>query len=111
MRSRAGLVAAVLALVVAGCGGSGASASPSATPVSSSPPVQTSAAPVATPAPTPVASAATASGTTYVVKKGDTLYGIATRHKVTVKAILAANPDIKDPNFIKIGQKLVIPAP
>ncbi len=110
MRSKVGLATVVAALVLAGCGGSGASPSPSAVPSASAPVVEPSAAPVATPAPTPVATPA-ATSTTYTVKKGDTLYGIAKTYHVTVKAIEAANPDIKDPNFIKIGQKLVIPAP
>lgn len=110
MRYRAGLVA-VLALVLAGCGGSGASPSASAAaPSSSAAPVEASAPPIATPAPTPAPTPA-AGTITYTVKKGDTLYAIAEKYKVTVKAIEAANPDLKDPNFIKIGQKLVIPAP
>jgi LysM repeat protein len=47
----------------------------------------------------------------YVVKKGDTLYAIAIRHKVTLEALLAANPTITHPNFVKIGQRILIPAP
>jgi LysM repeat protein len=47
--------------------------------------------------------------TTYTVKKGDTLSGIAAKYKVTVDDLLAANPDFKDPNSLQIGDKIVIP--
>ncbi|MBS4008418.1 MAG: DUF3794 domain-containing protein [Clostridium sp.] len=49
--------------------------------------------------------------TVYVVQKGDTLFKIAARFSTTVAAILSANPDIKDPNLIFPGQKILIPAP
>ncbi|HDN80293.1 MAG TPA: LysM peptidoglycan-binding domain-containing protein, partial [Chloroflexi bacterium] len=44
----------------------------------------------------------------YVVQGGDTLWSIATRFNTTVEAIMAANRII-NPNFIYVGQKLVIP--
>ena len=47
----------------------------------------------------------------YVVQKGDTLFKIAQRFGTTVEAILKANPEIKDPNLIFVGQKILIPAP
>ena len=51
------------------------------------------------------------SGTSdYVVKSGDTFSSIATRNNTTVKAIEAANPGV-DSRRLKIGQKLVLPAP
>ena len=61
---------------------------------------------------TPAASPTTApSGpTTHVVVRGETLSGIASRYGVTVDAILAAN-NLKDKNYITIGQRLIIPAP
>jgi len=49
--------------------------------------------------------------TVYVVQKSDTLFKIAIRFNTTVAAILAANPEIKDPNLIFPGQKILIPAP
>jgi LysM repeat protein len=52
---------------------------------------------------------ATGSGETYVVKSGDTLTKIATAHGVSLKALKAANPNV-DPNHIKVGLKLNIPA-
>lgn len=45
----------------------------------------------------------------YVVILGDTLSEIADRFGVTVAAILAANPDITDPDLIEAGQIIWIP--
>jgi LysM repeat protein len=47
-------------------------------------------------------------GTEYVVVKGDSLWKIAKKNSVTIKAIEAANPGI-DPARLKVGQKLTIP--
>lgn len=46
----------------------------------------------------------------YVVRKGDTLSGIAKRFAVTLRNILAANPQIKDPSLIHVGDAIKIPA-
>lgn len=43
------------------------------------------------------------------VRKGDTLWGIAKRHGVTLAALTAANPQIKNPNLIYPGDKVRIP--
>ena len=65
------------------------------------------------PMPAPVrvapAEAPAVGGETYVVKKGDTLYGIARRYGLKAKDLQEAN-NIPNPNRIKIGQKLIIPA-
>jgi LysM repeat protein len=45
-----------------------------------------------------------------VVKKGDTLSGIAAANNTTVAKIVAANPQITNPNLIKPGQVITIPA-
>lgn len=45
----------------------------------------------------------------YVVQPGDTLFRIGRRFGVTVGAILAANPQITDPNVIFVGQIINIP--
>lgn len=45
----------------------------------------------------------------YVVKSGDRLSKIAQSYNTTVKAIQAINPDITDPNKIKVGQVIKIP--
>lgn len=65
-------------------------------------------APAPSPAPAPVNPAAPAAGT-YTVKPGDTLSGIAAAHKVSLAAIIAANPQIKDPNRIWAGDVVNIP--
>ena len=48
---------------------------------------------------------------TYVVAKGDTFSKIARRFGVTVEELLAANPSLKNPNKISIGDGIVIPTP
>lgn len=45
----------------------------------------------------------------YTVVRGDTLWGIANRYGVTLSALLAANPQIKNPNYIVVGDRVVIP--
>lgn len=47
----------------------------------------------------------------YIVQRGDTLSAIARRFNTTVSAILAANPEITDPNVIFPGQVIIIPSP
>ncbi len=47
--------------------------------------------------------------TVHVVQWGETLSLIASRYGVTVEAIMAAN-DLTDPNFVTVGQRLIIPA-
>lgn len=47
---------------------------------------------------------------TYTVKKGDSLWSIARSHKVSLKDLIAANPQIKNPNLIYPGQKITIPS-
>jgi LysM repeat protein len=50
-----------------------------------------------------------ASGKTYVVKKGDSIFRIASHYKVDQKALMRVN-SITDPRKMKIGMKLMIPA-
>ena len=47
--------------------------------------------------------------TEYTVKKGDTLSAIAKKYNTTVDALLKANPQITNPNLIKVGQVIKIP--
>lgn len=47
---------------------------------------------------------------TYIVQPGDTLSSIAQQYGVTVQAIVAAN-NLANPNFITVGQELIIPDP
>ncbi|MFN3335663.1 MAG: LysM peptidoglycan-binding domain-containing protein, partial [Caldilinea sp.] len=45
----------------------------------------------------------------YVVQAGDTLAGIAAKHKTTVQALLTAN-GLPNPNFVWVGQRLRVRA-
>lgn len=78
------------------------------------PPPAPAAAPMAAPEPAPAAAAApaaspeaspAATGGTYVVVAGDTLYRIATKHGVKPKDLARWN-GIKDPRRLRVGQKL-----
>ena len=55
------------------------------------------------------AAAESAAAETYTVRKGDTLWGIAKRYDVTLAALIAANSQIKNPNLIYPGDKVLIP--
>lgn len=46
---------------------------------------------------------------TYTVKSGDTMWKIASKYQVGTSEIIAANPQIKNPDLIYPGQKLTIP--
>ena len=43
------------------------------------------------------------------VVSGDTLWGIAQRYDVALEELLRANPGIKNPNLIRVGDRVVIP--
>ena len=45
----------------------------------------------------------------HTVKKGDTLFNIASKNNTTVDAIMKLNPIIKNPNLINVGWVLEIP--
>ena len=47
-------------------------------------------------------------GSTYTVKRGDTLWGIAKKFGVTVSAVVNAN-NIRNPNLIYVGEVFIIP--
>jgi LysM repeat protein len=81
--------------------GGGSATRPSASPSSASAP-SASVTPTEPPAPTPVVS---------TITKGDTLSKIAAANGITIEELLAANPAIKDPNKISLGQQIVIPTP
>jgi LysM repeat protein len=53
-------------------------------------------------------SAPAASGTTYVVQPGDSIFRIASRHKVSQQSLMRAN-GISDPRKMRTGMKLTIP--
>ncbi len=97
------VVAALLAfLVLPGVlfpSGSGSTPKPS---------VATSPTPAVTPSPTPVPKPTPFD---YIIKSGDTLTSISAKFNVSIEDILAANPDLKNPDSIAEGQTLHIPAP
>ena len=47
--------------------------------------------------------------TIHTVVSGDTLWGISRRYNVALEDLLRANPGIKNPNLIHIGEQVVIP--
>jgi TP901 family phage tail tape measure protein len=61
------------------------------------------------PAPAPRAAPAPPQPSTYTVKSGDWLSKIAPAHGISTAALIAANPQIKNPNLIFPGQKINIP--
>lgn len=67
-------------------------------------PVYSSASPTPTPTPTP-----TPSGNTYTVVSGDTMSRIAAKLGVTLDALIAANPQVTNPDYIDVGQILNVP--
>ncbi|MGD0863112.1 MAG: LysM domain-containing protein [Candidatus Limnocylindrales bacterium] len=64
--------------------------------------------PTPAPGPTP-----TAAGTfeIYTVKNGDSMQAIASKFGITLAQLKAANPQIKNPNYIQVGQVIYIPWP
>lgn len=46
---------------------------------------------------------------THTVSSGDTLWGIAGQYGVELETLLAANPGIKNPNLIHVGEEVAIP--
>lgn len=48
-------------------------------------------------------------GAVHTVRKGETLWGIAWRYGVALTALIAANPQIKNPNLIYPGDQVRIP--
>jgi uncharacterized YkwD family protein len=46
---------------------------------------------------------------TYTVQRGDTMYAIAKRFEISYSELLKANPSIKNPAMIYVGQKITIP--
>ncbi len=101
---------AVLAIVVAGIvlfilpfllRGGGTGGTPTPTPSQNAAP-SVSASPSATPVP---------SAQVYVVKANDTISKIAKKYGLTTAELLAANPQIKNPNKIAVGDEITIPVP
>ncbi|MDH7478778.1 MAG: CAP domain-containing protein [Syntrophomonadaceae bacterium] len=58
----------------------------------------------------PLAQLPALGATTYTVVAGDTLWKISVRYQVGIDEILQANPQIKNPDWIYVGQVLQLPA-
>ncbi len=48
--------------------------------------------------------------TTYTVKSGDSMWKIAVKYEIGISELIKANPQIKNPSMISVGQKINIPA-
>jgi len=46
----------------------------------------------------------------HTIKKGDTLWDLASKYNTSVEEIMMANPGI-DPNNLQVGQEILIPDP
>jgi uncharacterized YkwD family protein/spore coat assembly protein SafA len=53
---------------------------------------------------------AAAQSGTYTVAPGDTMWKIAVRYQIGVSELIKANPQIKNPSMIYVGQKIAIPS-
>jgi LysM repeat protein len=62
--------------------------------------------PPPTPGPPPPACTG---GNLYTVKAGDTLFAIASAHRVTLERVLRANPQLTDPSQLVVGQVICVP--
>lgn len=49
-------------------------------------------------------------GRIYIVRPGDTMYRIAMRYNIGLQKLVDANPQISDPSYIVIGQRICIPS-
>jgi LysM repeat protein len=81
---------------------------PVVTPTHPTPPKPTKPTVAPTP-PTPPKPTPTAGTRTYRIQKGDTAWGIARRHHLTIADLERLNPGL-DPDYIRIGDTIVIAA-
>lgn len=49
------------------------------------------------------------SGNDYTIKRGDTLWSIANLYSISIDKLLKENPQIKRPDELVIGQKVILP--
>ncbi len=56
-----------------------------------------------------LATSAIAQSGTYVVKSGDSMWKIAVQYQIGISELIQANPQIKDPKMIYVGQKITVP--
>ncbi|HTS15752.1 MAG TPA: LysM peptidoglycan-binding domain-containing protein [Candidatus Sulfotelmatobacter sp.] len=96
------IVAAVLLFVLPSLLPGNGGTTPTGSVAASDTAAATSVAPTIAAGPTPLI---------YTVKSGDLLSTIASKFHVSLADLEAANPQITDPNKIKIGDKITIPVP
>lgn len=103
-------VAAAAVMLIQGCGTTTGYVPPPPEPTMPPPAVTTTpdVKPVTPVVPHPPVKRAPVETTTYVVRKGDTISGIAQRYGLQVSEVVALNA-ISDPNTIRVGQKLILP--
>jgi LysM repeat protein len=108
MRRRLAISLVSLGLVAA-CGGAATpTPAPTATPAPAPTDIFVPSEPSAEPTQAPEPAETAAAGKTYKVKRGDTMWAIAEKFGVTLKALRAANPDV-EPSSMRVGTVLVIP--
>ena len=84
--------------------------SPVIPPVTPAAPVAPGTPPVTPPTQTPpVVTPPISTVAAHTVASGDTLSSIAAANNTTISALLQANPDIKNPNVIGVGQQIKLP--
>ena len=47
--------------------------------------------------------------TTVIVRAGDSLWSIAQNNQTSVEALRAANPQLRNPNLLRVGESLSLP--
>ncbi len=45
----------------------------------------------------------------HIVQKGESLYSIAKQHNLSLRAVIDANPQLKDPDKLAVGQAVILP--
>ncbi len=85
-------------------------ATPSATATKVFTPTSTSTPVTPTDTPTPTDTATPSGPSIYVVQENDTLGSIAVKFHTDLATLIALNPNI-NPNMIKVGDQIIIPAP
>jgi LysM repeat protein len=104
-----GVAVVMVALIVLPLLGGGGG-TPGANPSSSASHIAGGSGAIATPTDTPVPTPeAPQTFQVYHVKAGDSMQAIANRYNITLEQLVAANPQVKNPSHIIVGQTIYIP--